>query len=86
LERLTFEIFPPRDHVSPGNAGEVFRLNHADETHKANQVGLVGASGVRIGEIGQPFEKVGDPVQGLELGQGQPPFCGFLNGHFLRLH
>ena len=57
--------------MGAGHVAELLRLAQAGEGHEVLDVLLVGPAGVRVGEVGEPFDLRGDVRQGLELGGGE---------------
>lgn len=70
-EALPSELLTPGNHMGAGHVPELFRLPQACEDLKVFDVLLVGAAGVRVSEIGEPFEFRRNLRQILELGGGQ---------------
>ncbi len=70
-EALPSELLTPGNNVGVGHVPKLLRLPQACEDLKVFDVLLVGVAGVRVGEIGEPFELWRDLRQVLELGGGQ---------------
>ena len=65
------EAFPPGDDMCPGEGPDLSRMLEAGKAEELADVGLVGAPGFGIGEVGEPLEFGRDGGEGAELGDAQ---------------
>jgi hypothetical protein len=70
------QLVAPGDQVRPGHDAEFLRPENAGEAYKIFHCGLICATGVRIAEIGEPFDLGRHVGELLKLGGGQQPISG----------
>ncbi|HUB50300.1 MAG TPA: hypothetical protein VMB73_35465 [Acetobacteraceae bacterium] len=60
------ELVAPGDDVGAGDGTEFLRFGNAGEAHELAHRGLVGAAGLGVGQVGEPFDlgrHVGEAVE-----------------------
>ena len=62
-----FQVIAPGDDMGPGDAAHVLWARQADKAGKILDIGLIGAFGLRVFDIGEPFGLGRDVGQALEF-------------------
>ena len=67
------QLVAPGDQMRAGHGAEFFRTADAGEAHEVLHRVFVGAAGVRVADVGEPFDLGRHVGEFLELGGGQQP-------------